>query len=75
MSLYHYKVSVIIPCFNVAKYIDRCMNCLGCQTMKDFETICIDDGSSDDTMQMLSKYKSGGGKNNTYRKPRRITSP
>lgn len=47
------KVSVIVPCYNVGQYVERFMRCLKNQTMTDFETICIDDGSSDNTIDVL----------------------
>lgn len=55
-----YKVSVVIPCYNVERFIDNCMECLKRQTLKEFEVICVDDGSSDSTLRMLTKYKLGG---------------
>lgn len=55
--MYSCKISVIVPCYNVSKYIDRCIECLNVQTFKDFEIICIDDGSTDNTLQILNKYK------------------
>lgn len=57
-----YKVSVVIPCYNVERFIDNCMECLKRQTLKEFEVICVDDGSSDSTLRMLTKYKLGGVK-------------
>lgn len=50
------KVSVIIPCYNVEKYIDRCLNSLIHQTLKNIEIICIDDKSTDFTLKKLLKY-------------------
>lgn len=57
-----YKISVVVPCYNVSKYIDRCMECLNEQTFKDFEIICINDGSTDNTLEILNKYKRKGVK-------------
>ncbi len=51
------KVSVIVPCYNVSKYIRRCLYCLKEQTLDSYEVICIDDGSTDDTLQKLNEYK------------------
>lgn len=65
------KISVIVPCYNVAEYIPRCMESLQAQTFKDFEVICINDGSVDDPpLNILNKYKTRGGKNIFYGKPR-----
>lgn len=57
------KISVIVPCYNVAEYIPRCMESLQAQTFKDFEVICINDGSVDDPpLNILNKYKTRGVK-------------
>ena len=52
------KVSVIIPVFNVEKYLDKCLESLVNQTLKEIEIICVDDGSTDNSMQILKKYES-----------------
>jgi len=43
------KVSVIIPCYNVAAYIGECLESILAQDHADLEVICVDDGSKDDT--------------------------
>lgn len=50
------KVSVIVPCYNVAQYVGQCMECLINQTLTDLEIIVIDDKSTDDTLKILSKF-------------------
>lgn len=51
------KVSVIIPVFNEEKVIGNCLDSLEKQTYKDLETIIVDDGSKDHTVEVVSKYK------------------
>ena len=50
------KVSVIIPCYNVEKYITQCIDSLLNQTMHDIEIICIDDKSPDNVLDVLHTY-------------------
>jgi len=50
------KVSVLIPCYNVEKYIRECMDSVCGQTLKDLEIICINDGSTDSTLKILKEY-------------------
>lgn len=50
------KVSVITPCYNGKKYIAKAIESLQAQTFTDWEHIVIDDGSSDDSYQVVSSY-------------------
>lgn len=50
------KISVIIPAYNAEKYMNKCFDSLLNQTSKDFEVICINDGSTDDTLKKLNEY-------------------
>lgn len=50
------KVSVIIPCYNVSKYLPLCFESLDNQLYRDFEIIFVDDGSTDNTLELLQKY-------------------
>jgi len=51
------KVSVIIPVFNAEKYIERCLDALSSQTFGDFEAICVNDGSKDNSLKILKEYQ------------------
>lgn len=51
------KVSIIIPIFNGEKYIYRCLESIKNQTYKNLEIICIDDGSTDNTQEILENNK------------------
>ena len=50
------KVSIIVPIYNVERYLDRCMDSLLHQTLEDIELILVDDGSPDQCPQMCEKY-------------------
>lgn len=55
------KISVVIPVYNTEKYIERCIYSILNQTYKDLEIICVDDGSTDksgDILDRLSKEDS-----------------
>ena len=49
-------ISVIIPVYNVEKYLKRCLDSLINQTLKDIEIICIDDCSTDNSLAILKEY-------------------
>lgn len=50
------KVSIIVPVYNVEKYIDKCLDSLVNQTLKDIEIIVINDGTKDNSQQIIDKY-------------------
>ena len=55
------KVSIIVPVYNVEKYLSKCIDSILAQTFKDFELILIDDGSPDDCGKIIDEY---AGKDN-----------
>lgn len=50
------KISVIIPVYNTGKYLKECLDSIINQTLDDIEVICIDDGSTDSSLQILREY-------------------
>lgn len=50
------KVSITVPVYNVEKYLEKCLDSLIGQTLKDIEIICINDGSTDNSLSILEKY-------------------
>lgn len=52
-DLQHPKVSVVMPTYNVAAYVEAALESLQNQTFSDFEVICLDDGSADETVAVV----------------------
>ena len=50
------KISVIVPVYNVEKYLDRCVESIVNQTYKNLEIILVDDGSSDNCPQLCDEW-------------------
>ena len=50
-------VSILIPCYNGEKFLDRCFECLLKQTYKKIEIIIVNDGSTDNSENIILKYK------------------
>ena len=50
------KVSVIIPCLNMSKYISQCLDTIIHQTLTNIEILLIDAGSTDGTIEILNAY-------------------
>lgn len=50
------KVSVIIPVYNTEKYLRKCLNSVINQTLEEIEIICVDDGSTDNSLKILKEY-------------------
>lgn len=51
------KISVVIPVYNTGKYLSECLDSVLGQTFTDIEIICINDGSTDNSLNILQKYK------------------
>lgn len=50
------KVSVVVPIYNVEKYLRVCLDSLVGQTLKEIEIICVDDGSTDSSKEIIREY-------------------
>jgi len=49
-------ISVVITCYNYGKFLSECINCVLNQTYQDFEIVIVNDGSNDDTHQIIQPY-------------------
>ena len=52
------EISIIIPVYNVEKYLDECLNSAVNQTFNDIEIICVNDGSTDSSLEILESHAS-----------------
>ena len=50
------KISIIIPVYNVEKYISQCLESAINQSLKDIAIICVNDGSTDFSLEILKEY-------------------
>lgn len=51
-------ISIVIPVYNLEKYIKKCLNSVLMQTFDNFEIICVNDGSTDSSLDILKEYAS-----------------
>ena len=51
-----YKLSIIVPVYGVEKYIDKCLNSLVKQSLKEIEIIVVNDGTKDNSQKIIDKY-------------------
>jgi len=49
-------VSIVIPVYNIEKYLPICLDSIINQTFTDFEVICVNDGSKDNSLKILEEY-------------------
>lgn len=57
MGEHNIQVSIVMPVYNVAKYLRQCLDSLFSQTLEDIEIIAVNDGSTDNSPQILEEYK------------------
>ncbi|MCL2390069.1 MAG: glycosyltransferase [Endomicrobia bacterium] len=50
------KITIILPVYNTEKYLNQCLTSIQNQTFKDFECICVNDGSTDNSLSILQEY-------------------
>lgn len=50
------KVSIVIPVYNVEKYLKQCLDSIINQTLRDIEIICVNDGSKDNSLSIIKEY-------------------
>lgn len=57
-----YKISILVPVYNAEKFLYQCIDSIQAQTLQDIEIICINDGSTDNSLQILQEYQKKDGR-------------
>ena len=55
-------VSIIVPVYNTAEYLPQCLDSIINQTFRDIEIICVNDGSTDNSLEILKSYAEKDGR-------------
>jgi glycosyltransferase involved in cell wall biosynthesis len=65
----NYKVSIVVPVYNVEKYVRQCIESALNQTLREIQIVCIDDGSTDNSPQILDEYAAQDSRIKVIHKP------
>lgn len=68
MKEIHNMISVIVPIYNTAKYLEKCVNSILNQSYKDLEILLIDDGSTDDSLSVCKQIQKKDGRIKVFHK-------
>ena len=63
------KISIIVPIYNAEKYLEQCLESIKKQTLKEIEVICVDDGSTDASPQIMDRFKEEDSRFKVIHKP------
>lgn len=63
------SISVIVPIFNAAPYLEQCLDSILCQNQPGMEVICLNDGSTDDSLSIMQAYANANSKVRVINKP------
>ena len=55
------KISIIVPVYNVQRYLPRCLDSILKQSFPSVEVICVNDGSTDNSALILAEYEKNIG--------------
>ena len=63
------KISIVLPVFNAAKYLYKCLDSILNQSFIDFEVIAVDDGSKDNSLEILNEYAAKDSRIKVFQNP------
>lgn len=63
------KVSMIVPIYNTSKFLSQCLNSILNQTLRDIEVICVNDGSTDNSLSIIENYAKNDSRVKIISKP------
>ncbi|MGH3091205.1 MAG: glycosyltransferase family 2 protein, partial [Gaiellaceae bacterium] len=63
------RISAIVPIFNVRAYLEPCLESLAHQTMEDLEVVMVDDGSTDESVDIAERFAARDGRFRLVRQP------
>ena len=64
-----FKVSIIVPVYNVEKYLSACLESLAAQTLEEVEIVAVNDGSTDGTGDIIDEYVASDARFKVIHKP------
>ena len=56
------RISVVVPVYNVGAFLDQCLKSISAQTARDIEIICLNDGSTDDSLAIMERHAAVDGR-------------
>ena len=62
------KVSVVVPVYNAERFLAQCLDSLLAQTFQDLEILCVNDGSTDRSLEILEEYSTRDGRLKVFTK-------
>lgn len=69
------KVTVVMPVFNAEKFVGECLDSILCQTIKDVEVVCVDDGSTDNSAAVVEEYVKRDSRVHLFRQSNKGPGP
>lgn len=60
------RLSIIIPCYNMGRYLTNCLQSITQDNLTDYEVICVDDGSTDNTIEQFNLFKYDNDGNDRF---------